>query len=406
MTSLSRLLAGIAVTAAFSVCARADLVTWGTVQTMTGPSEVSLNGTLVAARNPWNGTSSSPVVNGVTFTAFSPTGWPNGGNTLFNGSTSGDAAYDTLMSTSRATSEVTQTNPTGWGGIRIDNLGTQVIGNTYEIQVWFSDQRPGLGTGPANTDLYDRQMVLSSATGAATLTGGIVTNLGSLTQGTNSGILEADPNNTAGAGDTMLGSYCIGTYTRTSTDQIWLIVQGAHPTATNILRPNVNAFQIREVPSNTPTTPFCLGDGTGAACPCANSGTAGNGCANSSFASGASLSSAGIAGASAGTDTLVLTASNIPGPGLFFQATGTVAAINFGDGHLCAASGIVRLGVVFPTSNVASYPGGLTPNPIHIAGGTAAGDVRHYQCWYRDAVTVCGGATHNLTQGLTLTWAP
>lgn len=156
-----------------------------------------------------------------------------------------------------------------------------------------------------------------------------------------------------------------------------------------------------------PPTSFCLGDGTGAACPCANVGAAGNGCANSSFAAGANLAASGVAGASAGTDTLVLTASNIPGPGLFFQSTGTApSALPFGDGLLCAAVGIVRLGVVFPTANVASYPGGLTPNPIHIGGGTAAGDVRHYQCWYRDAVTVCAGATHNLTQGLTLTWGP
>ncbi|MBL8860165.1 MAG: hypothetical protein JNL28_16765 [Planctomycetes bacterium] len=161
---------------------------------------------------------------------------------------------------------------------------------------------------------------------------------------------------------------------------------------------------------NTPSTSFCFGDGTGTVCPCGNNGAAGRGCANSAFANGGQLSSTGIAGASIGTDSLVLTASGIPGPGLFFQGTGQFAGgagITFGDGLLCAGGTILRLGVVFPTGNSASYPGGLTPAPIHIGGATIAGDLRHYQCWYRDAdITFCSAATYNLTQGLSLTWGP
>jgi hypothetical protein len=154
---------------------------------------------------------------------------------------------------------------------------------------------------------------------------------------------------------------------------------------------------------------FCSGDGSGTACPCANNGLTGKGCANSSFPGGAILSMSGTAGASAGTDTLVLTASDIPGPGLFFQGSGQFAAgagVSFGDGLLCAGGSIIRLGVVFPIGTSASYPGGLTPSPIHIAGATASGDVRHYQCWYRDAAVFCTPATFNLTQGLTISWGP
>lgn len=159
--------------------------------------------------------------------------------------------------------------------------------------------------------------------------------------------------------------------------------------------------------TSTPPTPFCLGDGTGAACPCANTGATGNGCGSSAFPGGAHLSSTGVAGASVVTDTLVLTATDIPGPGLFFQASGlAVTPIPFGDGHLCAAVGIIRLGVVFPTSGVASYPGGLTPNPIHIQGTTISGDTRHYQCWYRSVPGLCNPSNFNLTQGLTLVWGP
>ncbi|MBL8857803.1 MAG: hypothetical protein JNL28_04765 [Planctomycetes bacterium] len=159
---------------------------------------------------------------------------------------------------------------------------------------------------------------------------------------------------------------------------------------------------------NTPSTSFCLGDGSGAACPCGNTGSAGRGCANATFASGALLASTGIAGASAGTDTLVLTATDIPGPGLFFQSNGlAVSPIAFGDGHLCAAVGIVRLGVVFPVAGVASYPGGLTPNPIHIGGAPiAAGNTKHYQCWYRSIPALCGAGNYDLTQGISLTWVP
>src|SRR5262249_28935021 len=53
----------------------------------------------------------------------------------------------------------------------------------------------------------------------------------------------------------------------------------------------------------SPFVPFCCGDGTGAACPCGNSGAAGNGCA-SSVGAGAHLSASGVARISA--DSLVL----------------------------------------------------------------------------------------------------
>jgi len=163
---------------------------------------------------------------------------------------------------------------------------------------------------------------------------------------------------------------------------------------------------------DTPSTPVCLGDGTQAACPCLNSGAAGHGCASPAFASGAILTSSGIASdetvSGPSADTLVLTATNIPGPGLFFQSNALVATpINFGDGHLCAAVGLVRLGVVFSAGGVASYPGGLTPNEIHIQGGALAGQTKFYQCWYRSLPNLCNNPTNpnsNLTQGLSLVW--
>jgi hypothetical protein len=167
---------------------------------------------------------------------------------------------------------------------------------------------------------------------------------------------------------------------------------------------------------STPFTPECFGD-TAALCPCGgpggsgipNPGAAGFGCANSAFGAGAQLVASGSAQDNAG-DTLVLTCSNMPGPGLFFQANGLIGPIlNFNDGTLCAASGIIRMGVVFPTAGVASYPGGLTPNPIHVAGAPvlAPTPTKHYQCWYRDITPgFCNTQGHNMSNGVALTWVP
>lgn len=167
--------------------------------------------------------------------------------------------------------------------------------------------------------------------------------------------------------------------------------------------------KFRTLAGVTVGAPFCFGDGTGISCPCSNNGSLGNGCSNSAFTSGAKLSASGSAGASAGTDTLTLTVTNIQGPALFFQGTGQYGGglgILFGDGLLCAGGVITRMGVVFPSGSSASYPGGLTPSPIHLAGATAAGDIRHYQAWYRDSAPFCAVQTYNLSNGLSIWWLP
>jgi hypothetical protein len=173
---------------------------------------------------------------------------------------------------------------------------------------------------------------------------------------------------------------------------------------------------IAGTPCSTPFTPECIGD-TVAACPCSgaggslvpNPGAAGNGCGNSAFPNGANLSSSGIASDSA-SDTLVLTCTGMPGPGLFFQSNGLAGPfVNFNDGILCAAVGIIRMGVVFPAAGVASYPGGLTPAPIHIAGAPVMtpNPTKHYQCWYRDITPgFCNTLGHNMSNGIAITWSP
>lgn len=231
-----------------STNALAQTIAWDAPAMTTSPADVSLNGTLVVARNLHGaGATQTPTVNGVTFVgAFAPSGWTNASTLALQGSTTGDVGYDLLLNSARATSAAATANPTGWGAIRLDTLGTLVVGRTYEVQCWFTDQRPGGGTSA----VYDRQMLLSSAIGPATLVGGEVSNLGALVQGPISGALEGDPDNAPAVSspDVVFGMHCTGRFTRTSAmDQLWLLVQGQHPIPANNLRSHLTAFQIRDV---------------------------------------------------------------------------------------------------------------------------------------------------------------
>jgi hypothetical protein len=199
--------------------------------------------------------------------------------------------------------------------------------------------------------------------------------------------------------------------------QSYTFQMGMYPFTTSTMQGTFSVtLTTPAAPCATPSTPECIGD-TVAACPCSgaggslvpNPGAANSGCGNSSFPAGANLTSSGIAQDNAG-DTLVLTCSNMPGPGLFFQSNSLAGPfVNFNDGILCAAIGIIRMGVVFPTAGVASYPGGLTPAPIHIAGAPVMTPTatKHYQCWYRDITPgFCNTQGHNMSNGLAITWSP
>jgi hypothetical protein len=237
-----------ALAGAFLICATsAQTITWGPVQQSLAPTDVSVAGALVFAGNAHQpGVPTPATVNGVTFAGgFQPTGWAGYITGGLNGSTTGDAEFDKLLGTSLAMQTGPATNPTGWGGIRIDNLATLVPGRTYAIQVWFTDQRTG---SPTNV-LYDRVMTLSSAFGTAVLNGGEVSNLGAMVQGPLSGPLEADPDNAPAttSPDTVFGTHCTGTFTYSAAAELWLIIQGTHPLPTNVLAPHVTALQIRDL---------------------------------------------------------------------------------------------------------------------------------------------------------------
>lgn len=156
-------------------------------------------------------------------------------------------------------------------------------------------------------------------------------------------------------------------------------------------------------------TTFCYG--TTSACPCANAGQPHAGCENSFGTGGARLVTSGIARVSA--DSLALNAGGLP-PSvstLFFQGTNRVAGGAggaFGDGLRCAAGVTIRLGIKQSSSGWASYgEGNVGDTPISLRGLIPApGGQRHYQAWYRNAAGFCSGFTFNLTNGVTVSWAP
>jgi plastocyanin len=155
-----------------------------------------------------------------------------------------------------------------------------------------------------------------------------------------------------------------------------------------------------------PGTPYCFGDGSGTACPCGNASApgAGAGCLNS-LGSGGRLAASGAPSVS--SDALVLAGSGLPNSSaLYFQGTtqqaGGAGAV-FGDGLRCAGGAVIRLGTKTNAGGGSTFPGAGDPS-VSVRGACAAGDVRHYQVWYRNAAAFCTPSTFNLTNGTTIVW--
>ena len=156
---------------------------------------------------------------------------------------------------------------------------------------------------------------------------------------------------------------------------------------------------------------YCFGDGSAAACPCANSGLAGRGCENSAATGGALLSSSGTTS----PDALVLEqqgelASSLS---IFLQGSAELASpLPFGDGLRCAGGSLKRLYVhnAIGGSVSAPQPGepSITLRSAQLGDPIAPGSVRHYQVYYRDPdLAFCPGPTgssFNVGNALRVTW--
>jgi len=151
---------------------------------------------------------------------------------------------------------------------------------------------------------------------------------------------------------------------------------------------------------------FCFGDGSGTACPCGNNSPVGGGAGClSSLGTGGRLVGSGLSSIS--TDTLVLAGTGMPNSSaLYFQGTtqaGAGAGTTFGDGNRCASGSVIRLGTKSNAAGGSQYPAAGDVR-ISVRGANVVGNVRTYQCWYRNAAAFCTVSTYNLTNGWQATW--
>jgi hypothetical protein len=153
---------------------------------------------------------------------------------------------------------------------------------------------------------------------------------------------------------------------------------------------------------------FCAGDGSASACPCTNEADpgSGTGCKNS-LGHGALLGTSG--NPSVSNDSLALLGSGMPNASaLYFQGTQSVngsLGAAFGDGLRCVGGFNVRLGTKTNAGGSSMYPNTGDPS-VSVRGSCAAGNVRFYQCWYRNPATFCTAETFNLSNGIQVTWLP
>ncbi len=190
-----------------------------------------------------------------------------------------------------------------------------------------------------------------------------------------------------------------------------LVVVTSDPGTPVLNLPTVNGFQIKIATGGgggSAGTPFCFGDGTGTACPCANSSAFGanEGCLNS-LGLGGKLAATGTPSLSG--DTLHLNGTQMPNSSaLFFQGTAQQTAgagAVFGDGLRCAAGTITRLATKTNSGGASLYPAPGDAS-VSVRGVVTGPGTRDYQVWYRNAAAFCTASTFNLTNGVEVVWAP
>jgi hypothetical protein len=164
-----------------------------------------------------------------------------------------------------------------------------------------------------------------------------------------------------------------------------------------------------DVPTGGATSfAYCLGDGSGTQCPCGNNSSplASAGCLHS-LGTGGKIVALGSPSISA--DTLSISGANMPNSSaLYFQGTNQVNAglgAVFGDGLRCVGGSVTRLATLTNTGGGSAYPGAGDP-PVSVKGVNAPGNIRMYQCWFRNAASYCNAETFNVTNGWRLVWMP
>ena len=157
---------------------------------------------------------------------------------------------------------------------------------------------------------------------------------------------------------------------------------------------------------------FCFGDGTGAACPCANNGAPGHGCENSSTTGGAVLAGSGVASLSADTVHLTASGEKPTATSVLLQGGATVNSLHYGDGLRCVGGTLKRLYTHNAVGGAVTMPQGAdaTISARSAASGDViqAGSTRNYQIYFRDpSATFCptpNGSTFNISNAIAILW--
>ena len=180
---------------------------------------------------------------------------------------------------------------------------------------------------------------------------------------------------------------------------VYLTLVKLGTTSNTVVEPAPTLTSLTLVPRAPTGTAACSGDGSGPACPCGAVGAPDAGCPNSLYASGARLAGFGEPVVGADTMRLVVQAARWNVPGIFFSSATASGGTPFGDGLLCTAGQINRLGVVF-TDGMGTA---LSAPELSAVEGLQPGDVRRYQYWYRDPFSACGGG-FNTTNAFDVQW--
>ena len=168
----------------------------------------------------------------------------------------------------------------------------------------------------------------------------------------------------------------------------------------------VAAIQLQQLPG----TQLCFGDGSGAACPCANTGTQGRGCENSAGTGGSVLSATGTTG----PDTIVLYASGERATALsiFLQGNASIVPVFYGDGLRCAGGTLKRLYTKTAIAGEVFAPGpgdpSITARSAALGVPIPVGGRRYYQVFYRDGNSgFCpppSGDSFNVSNAVRIHW--
>ena len=153
--------------------------------------------------------------------------------------------------------------------------------------------------------------------------------------------------------------------------------------------------------------PFCFGDGSGSACPCAANGAPGEGCLNTTGLTGAALT--GLGNAARTNDTFHLAVDGAPGAsvGVIYRGINQhVAGLGapVGDGLLCVSGQTARSQVQQAVNgSTVFYDFRGLPFSFSSYGICMPA---HYQYWYRDSSNTCSGLGFNFSNAWTVVWKP